>query len=68
MVAVGALVRKPLTSIISLPKAKIRSPADLKGKTVGTAGIDYQSAYLQTILDEASVPRDRSRSATSASA
>jgi putative hydroxymethylpyrimidine transport system substrate-binding protein len=58
VVAIGALVRKPLTSIISLPSAKIRRPADLRGKTVGTAGIDYQSAYLQTILDEASVPRD----------
>jgi putative hydroxymethylpyrimidine transport system substrate-binding protein len=46
VVAVGALVRTPLTSIISLPKAKIDRPADLKGKTVGTAGIDYQHAYL----------------------
>ncbi len=55
VVAVGAIVRKPLTSIISLPKSKIRSPADLKGKTVGTAGIDYQDAYLQTILDQAGV-------------
>jgi putative hydroxymethylpyrimidine transport system substrate-binding protein len=58
VVSIGALVRKPLTSIISLPEAKIRKPADLRGKTVGTAGIDYQSAYLETILDEASVPRD----------
>jgi putative hydroxymethylpyrimidine transport system substrate-binding protein len=58
VVSVGAIVHKPLTSIISLPEAKIREPADLKGKTVGTAGIDYQSAYLQTILDEAGVPRD----------
>jgi putative hydroxymethylpyrimidine transport system substrate-binding protein len=52
---VAALVQKPLTSIISLPKAKIRAPADLEGKTVGTAGIDYQHAYLQTILREAGV-------------
>jgi putative hydroxymethylpyrimidine transport system substrate-binding protein len=58
VVSVGAIVQKPLTSIISLPKAKIDSPADLEGKTVGTAGIDYQSAYLQTILGEASVPLD----------
>ena len=58
VVSVGAIVRKPLTSLISLPEAKIRKPADLKGKTVGTAGIDYQSAYLQTILDEANLPRD----------
>jgi putative hydroxymethylpyrimidine transport system substrate-binding protein len=55
VVAVGALVRRPLTSVISLPKAGIRSPKDLKGKTVGTAGIDYQSAYLRTILLEAGV-------------
>jgi putative hydroxymethylpyrimidine transport system substrate-binding protein len=55
VVAVGALVRGPLTSIISLPKARIASPKDLKGKTVGTAGIDYQHAYLQTILDHAGV-------------
>jgi putative hydroxymethylpyrimidine transport system substrate-binding protein len=57
VVAVGALVHGPLTSIISLPKARIRSPKDLKGKTVGTAGIDYQHAYLQTILEHANVPQ-----------
>jgi putative hydroxymethylpyrimidine transport system substrate-binding protein len=56
VVSVGALVQGPLTSIISLPRAKIRRAADLKGKTVGTAGIDYQSAYLQTILGDAGVP------------
>jgi len=55
VVSVGALVRTPLTSIISLPKAKIGGPRDLKGKTVGTAGIDYQSAYLKTILENAGV-------------
>ena len=55
VVAVAALVRKPLTSIISLPEAGIRSPKDLQGKTVGTAGIDYQSAYLREILLEAGV-------------
>ena len=50
VVAVGAIVQKPLTSIISLPRAGVRGPADLEGKRVGTAGIDYQSAYLRTIL------------------
>jgi putative hydroxymethylpyrimidine transport system substrate-binding protein len=59
VVAVGALVQKPLTSIISLPKADVRRPADLAGKTVGTAGIDYQSAYLRTILLDAGVDPDR---------
>jgi putative hydroxymethylpyrimidine transport system substrate-binding protein len=59
VVAVGALVQKPLTSIISLPRARIRKPADLEGKRVGTAGIDYQSAYLRTVLLEAGVDPDR---------
>jgi putative hydroxymethylpyrimidine transport system substrate-binding protein len=49
VVAVGALVRTPLTAIVSLPHAGIHRPADLRGKTVGTAGIDYQSAYLHAI-------------------
>ena len=31
----------------------IRSPRDLRGKRVGTAGIPYQSAYLRTILERA---------------
>ena len=55
LVSVGALVQKPLTSLISLPAAKIRTPADLEGKRVGTAGIPYQSAYLRTILETAGV-------------
>jgi putative hydroxymethylpyrimidine transport system substrate-binding protein len=56
VVSVAAIVQKPLTSIISLPEGKVRTPADLRGKTVGTAGIDYQSAYLRTILTDARVP------------
>jgi putative hydroxymethylpyrimidine transport system substrate-binding protein len=51
--AVGALVQEPLTSIISLPSAGIRRPEDLDGKVVGTAGIDYQSAYLDAIAKRA---------------
>jgi putative hydroxymethylpyrimidine transport system substrate-binding protein len=58
VVSVAALVQKPLTSIISLPKGKIARPADLRGKTVGTAGIDYQEAYLKTILANANVNPD----------
>ena len=51
--SVGALVQAPLTSIISLPAAGIRRPEDLDGKVVGTAGIDYQSAYLEAIAKRA---------------
>jgi putative hydroxymethylpyrimidine transport system substrate-binding protein len=52
--SIGALVQKPLTSIISLG-GKVKTPKDLKGKKVGTAGIPYQSAYLKTIAKEGSV-------------
>jgi putative hydroxymethylpyrimidine transport system substrate-binding protein len=55
VVSVAALVQRPLTSIISLPKANIREPGDLEGKRVGTAGIDYQSEYLKAILERAAV-------------
>jgi putative hydroxymethylpyrimidine transport system substrate-binding protein len=58
VVSIAALVQEPLTSLMWLPKSGIRSPADLKGKRVGTAGIDYQHAYLQTILKEAGVDPD----------
>jgi putative hydroxymethylpyrimidine transport system substrate-binding protein len=55
LVAVGALVQKPLTSLMAVGKADVRTPQDLRGKRVGTAGIPYQSAYLKTILARAGV-------------
>jgi putative hydroxymethylpyrimidine transport system substrate-binding protein len=55
LVAVGALVEKPLTAMIALPESKVRTAKDLAGKRVGTAGIGYQSAYLKTILTKAGV-------------
>ena len=53
LVSVGALVQKPLTTLMSLKD--IERPQDLAGKRVGTAGLPYQSAYLQTILRNAGV-------------
>src|SRR4029079_7687697 len=53
LVSIAALVQKPLTSIIALGRARVHSPAQLEGHTVGTAGIPYQSAYLKTILEQA---------------
>ncbi len=54
--AIAAVVQRPLTSIISLGDKRITSPADLRGKTVGDAGIPYQTDFLQTILAHAGVP------------
>jgi putative hydroxymethylpyrimidine transport system substrate-binding protein len=56
LVSIGAIVQKPLTSIMALGSAGVDTPADLRGKTVGTAGIPYQAAYLETILKRAGVP------------
>jgi putative hydroxymethylpyrimidine transport system substrate-binding protein len=56
LVSIAALVQRPLTSIVSLGNRHITSPAQLRGQTVGTAGIPYQHAYLQTILQHAGVP------------
>jgi putative hydroxymethylpyrimidine transport system substrate-binding protein len=56
VVAVAALVQRPLTSLIATRKSGVRSVGDLRGKRVGTAGIPYQSAYLKTILRRAHIP------------
>ena len=56
VVAVGAVVDRPLTSLIWLKKSGVKGVADLRGKTVATAGIPYQDAYLKTILARAKVP------------
>ena len=57
LVSVGALIQRPLTSIVSLGSAKITSAVDLRGKTVGVAGIPYQTAFLRTILHHSGVPQ-----------
>jgi putative hydroxymethylpyrimidine transport system substrate-binding protein len=56
LAAIGAIVQQPLTSIVSLGAKHITTPANLRGKRVGDAGIPYQHAYLDTILARAHVP------------
>lgn len=55
VVAVAALVDRPLTSMIWLRKSGIKGVAGLRGKTIATAGIPYQDAYLKTILARANL-------------
>ena len=59
VVAVGSIVNQPLTSMMWLKKSKIKRVADLKGKTISTAGIPYQDAYLRTILARAGLTEDQ---------
>ncbi len=53
VVAIGALVNQPLTSMIWLSKSGINGVPSLKGKTIAYAGIPYQEAFLKTILGRA---------------
>jgi putative hydroxymethylpyrimidine transport system substrate-binding protein len=55
LVSIGALVQRPLTSIIALPSAHVQKVSELAGKRVGTAGIAYQAAELHTALHAAGV-------------
>jgi len=50
---VAAIVDRPLTSMIWLKKSGIKGIGDLRGKTIATAGIPYQDAFLKTILARA---------------
>jgi putative hydroxymethylpyrimidine transport system substrate-binding protein len=56
VVSIGALVQRPLTSIIAPGSEHISSVAGLAGKKVGTAGIPYQAAELKAALQNAGVP------------
>jgi putative hydroxymethylpyrimidine transport system substrate-binding protein len=55
LVAIAALVQRPLTSIIALPARHITGVAALAGKRVGTVGLPYQAAELRAALAKAGV-------------
>ena len=58
VVAVAALVAQPLTSLISTGDAGIEDVTDLRGKTIATAGIPYQAAFIEAILDKEGLEPD----------
>lgn len=51
VVSVAALVQHPLNCLMMLEDSDIERPADLVGRTVGTAGLPSDDAYLQTMLE-----------------
>jgi putative hydroxymethylpyrimidine transport system substrate-binding protein len=61
LVSLGALVQRPLTSIIALPGHHVAGVASLAHRRVGTAGIAYQAAELRTALEHARVDPARVR-------
>jgi putative hydroxymethylpyrimidine transport system substrate-binding protein len=50
LVAVAAIVQRPLASVISRDPNEIRTPADLAGKTIGVTGVPSDDAVLDTVL------------------
>lgn len=53
LVGVGALVQRPLAAVIAADRTAIRSPADLRGATVGVTGLPSDDAVLRAVLDSA---------------
>jgi putative hydroxymethylpyrimidine transport system substrate-binding protein len=56
VVAVAAVIPQPLNSIMAID-AKIRSVGDLKGRTIGIAGVPADYASLDTVLSRADLSR-----------
>jgi putative hydroxymethylpyrimidine transport system substrate-binding protein len=51
VISVAALVQHPLNSIMALESAGIARPSDLVGRTIGSAGLPSDDAYLKTMLE-----------------
>jgi putative hydroxymethylpyrimidine transport system substrate-binding protein len=51
-IAIGALVQHPLNCVMFKKDSGITRPADLKGKSVGIAGVPSDDAILGTILKD----------------
>jgi putative hydroxymethylpyrimidine transport system substrate-binding protein len=50
LVAIAAIVQRPLASVIARDRDEIRTPADLEGKTTGVTGVPSDDAVLDTVL------------------
>jgi NitT/TauT family transport system substrate-binding protein/putative hydroxymethylpyrimidine transport system substrate-binding protein len=55
LVAIAAIVQRPLASVIAHDPSEIRTPADLAGKTIGVTGVPSDDAVLDTVLRSAGV-------------
>jgi putative hydroxymethylpyrimidine transport system substrate-binding protein len=50
LVAIAAIVQRPLASVIAGDPNEIRTPANLAGKTIGVTGVPSDDAVLDTVL------------------
>ena len=62
LVAIAAIVQRPLAAVIARDRSEVRTPADLAGKTVGVTGVPSDDAVLDTVLRSGGVdPSDVKR-------
>src|SRR3954451_12111027 len=50
LIAVAAIVQRPLAAVIARDPSEIQAPADLAGKTIGVTGVPSDDAVLDTVL------------------
>jgi NitT/TauT family transport system substrate-binding protein/putative hydroxymethylpyrimidine transport system substrate-binding protein len=50
VVAIAAIVQRPLAAVIARDPDEIQTPADLDGKTIGVTGVPSDDAVLDTVL------------------
>ncbi|MFN8186372.1 MAG: ABC transporter substrate-binding protein [Gaiellales bacterium] len=58
VIAVGALIPTPLNSMISLADSKVQGPADIKGATIGNAGLPFDEAIIKTMTEDQGLTLD----------
>lgn len=52
VIAVGAMIPQPLNSLMALKDGPIQDPCDVKGRTIGVAGLPFDDAMLASIRNE----------------
>jgi putative hydroxymethylpyrimidine transport system substrate-binding protein len=62
LVAVGALVQRPLAAVIARPE--VRRPRDLEGRRVGVTGLPSDDAVLRAVVEDDGGDIDRVRRVT----
>ncbi len=50
LIAIAAVVQRPLASVIARDRNEISTPADLAGKTIGVTGVPSDDAVLDSVL------------------
>jgi putative hydroxymethylpyrimidine transport system substrate-binding protein len=55
LLAVAAIVQRPLAAVIAGDRERVRGPADLAGATAGVTGLPSDDAVLDTVLEAGGV-------------